>query len=460
MASRLSSGVLRVLLELRHRRLEAGDLLVESRLDLRIARRAALDLERLGRRFRRSSSAPSSPGRNCRGPTTRYSARSRDVRRSSPRLPPAPGTARGSRSAARPFCRPIRRRLQAVRPCRSFARCAPRRERDLCTFAKSLKSRSQPSRAAGSPLADLAGGRGMQRLGEIDRLGFGEAPPSFEPRDVAAEPGDGGAQRLVAVGARADAAFASAPSRSARRAQLAAVLEHRLLARRLAAGEPRLGVGERGLEPVASAAARSAGAVAALSASAKRTSSAASRVSSVGDLGAALFGQRLAVVELRFDAMALASRSASANCAAPSAPRNSSASRRAASRSLTPVAVASCNASNLTVSRLASTLLAAAASSAARSRRSSRTISIACWARKRVAIGDRLGFAQRREQARARFGEPTSAARRRPAPRPTPKASRSGNPMAAKIACSIKFVSLAGRTGAQYRTPTPIKQRG
>ena len=38
-------GSLRVLLELRHRRLPAGDLLVDRRLDLRIARRAALRLE-------------------------------------------------------------------------------------------------------------------------------------------------------------------------------------------------------------------------------------------------------------------------------------------------------------------------------------------------------------------------------------------------------------------------------
>ena len=85
----------------------------------------------------------------------------------------------------------------------------------------------------------------MQRRGEIDRLGFGDASAPFEARDVATDAGDGGAQRLVAIGARRRLGVRGCAAAFGDALELAPVLEHRLFARGLAAREPRLGVGQR-----------------------------------------------------------------------------------------------------------------------------------------------------------------------------------------------------------------------
>ena len=79
----------------------------------------------------------------------------------------------------------------------------------------------------------------------------------------------------------------------------------------------------------------------------------------------------------------------------------------------------------------------AAASSAARSLISSRTSFDGVLSAQRPGIGDRLGFAERREQASARFGEAPRASGDRRRPGHAPRAG--GNPTAAKIACSIEF---------------------
>ena len=83
----------------------------------------------------------------------------------------------------------------------------------------------------------------MQRRGEIDRLGLGDAPTPFETRDVAADAGDGGAQRLVAVDAIALRRVPRCAVPLGDALELPAVLEHRLFARRFAAQQSCFGVG-------------------------------------------------------------------------------------------------------------------------------------------------------------------------------------------------------------------------
>ena len=240
---------------------------------------------------------------------------------------------------------------------------------------ESLKSRPSALAGGGLALADLARRRMQGRRSEVDRLGLRSAPP-LDAGDVAAKPGDRGAQRLVAPRRGFDHGCDGVGLDDA--GELAATFEHRLFSRRLAAGQPRLRVGQRRLEPVALASrALGVGFGRPLDIGQTQLERIAAHLQRC-NFGALFLGQRFAVAELLFDPPALIVdiRERKLNRAKLAAQRVGVAPRRFKIAGV--FVVDSSRATRRRNWRPISTLRIATASSAARNRRSSLTISIAC----------------------------------------------------------------------------------